>query len=117
LVDHTPILSARLVEESGESIHGRTRDRRETRSFDGEAFLDELASAEQIGPFLKNQDHGRKTKNRLGANRLQPRNSVQRILERHGDKALDFFGGETGSFGLDFDQRRREFRNTSKAVR
>ena len=104
----TPILSTRLVDDSGEQDHRRLRRRRQPRRLDREPLLHHLPRRHQVGPLLEDQHHRRQPQHRLRADRLQPDRAVQRVLQRHADQALDLLGREPRRLGLDLDQRRRE---------
>ena len=75
-----------------------------------QALLHELTRAHQLGPLPEDHHHRRQPEHRLRAERAQPGHAVHGVLERHGDEALDFAGGEAGRLRLDLDQRRRELR-------
>ena len=75
-----------------------------------QALLHELARAHQLGPLLEDHHHRRQPEHRLRAERAQSGHAVHGVLERDGDEALDFAGGEAGRLRLDLDQRRRELR-------
>ena len=106
--DQTPIFSTRLVDESG----GRMTGGRATAGSRGASAASRSCTScrarSRSVPRSKISTTDDRPEHRLRAHRLQPRHAVQRVLERHGDQALDLLGRQPGRLGLDLDQRRGE---------
>ena len=86
--DVTPIFSARLSDESGESRTGAMRDRRQLRHRAGEALLHDLARRQKIGPRLEDQHDRRKPEHRLRANDLHAGHAGERRSRSARSRAL-----------------------------
>ena len=68
----------------------------------GEALLDKLACAVDVGARLEHEHDRRQSGHRLGADDLDSLHAVEKVrLERNGDELLDLFCGEAERLSLD----------------
>ena len=92
----------------GREHHGRPGHGGEVAGHGGEPLLDELPRLEEGRALLEDQHDRRQPQHGLRAQRLQPGGAVERVLEGHGDQALDLGRGQAGRLGLHLDERRGE---------
>ena len=77
----------------------------------GQALLDELAGAVDVGARLEDEHDRRQAGQRLGADDLHALDAVEQVrLERNGDQLLDLVGRQAERLGLDLHVGRRELR-------
>ena len=88
--DQMPIFITRLVEESGCRITGGRATTGSRRDFGRDALLHHLPHAERIGAVVEDQHDLREPEHRLRAHRLDVRDAVERVLDRHRDERFDF---------------------------
>ena len=103
-----PTIITRLDEESGWSIIGGFGHVRQRVRL-GQPLLHDLAGPIDVGAGLEDQDDGRQPGDRLRADLVDARDTVEQVgLERDGDELLDLLGGQAERLGLDLDVGRGE---------
>ena len=88
--------------------HGRCRPCRQRRCDRRNPLLNELTGTQEVGPSLEENLDRRELGNRFRANRLEARQSLERLLERNGDESFRLLGREPDGHGLDLDPWLRE---------
>ena len=103
--EDSPIISTRLDEDSGgSSVGGFETFGSGVRL--GQALLDELAAAVDVGPGLEDEHDRRQAGKRLRADHVDALDAVQQVrLERDGDQLLDLLRRQPERLGLDLDVR------------
>ena len=77
----------------------------------GQPLLHHLPGAHDVGAVLEDEHDRRRPGNRLRADFVEPRRTVEHVgFQRHRDQGLDFGGGKPERLGLNLDIRLRELR-------
>ena len=105
-----PIFSARLVDESGERITGGCATAGIAAATNASRSCTSCRARIRSVPSRKISTTDDRPSTDFERIVLSHGSAVERVLERHGDQAFDFFGRKTRGFGLNLDQRRRELR-------
>ena len=94
-----PIFIIRLVDDSGWSMTGGARPGRQRAGRDGKALRHQLPRQQEVGAALELEDDRRQLGHRLGTHDVEPRQPVERLLQRNGDQLLHFGCGQPESTG------------------
>ena len=81
---------------------------REGRCNRSDSLRHELSRFEDVGASVEEQNDLRERGNRFGADRLELRQALERLLHRHGDELLRLFCRKPDGESLDLDLRLRE---------
>ena len=106
--EESPIFMTRLVADSGcIMIGGAAQVGNDGRTVSRRSWH-QLPGRHHIGPRVEDQLDRRQLGNRLGAHHVEPRHSVERLLQRNRDQAFHFGRGQPEACGLNLHARRRE---------
>ena len=108
--DVMPIFITRLSDDSGESITGGCATAGSVGAARDSRSCTICRAVMTSLDGIENQDDRRKTEDGLRSNRPQPRNAVERRLQRHGHQRFHVVGRQPRRFGLHLDERRGELR-------